>query len=366
MTGRLAISVKRRQRALKRFRSWSRDTRRALGRHVPRPIVHAWFVVSDWTGIARYTVPGERVTCPACESGDIERLRPLSLVGRRVGPSMGFVSGCRRCGVVFANPMPSEATLDDMYSPEGEWAQTHQDEREKIPPVRYFLTLFASVRSSFDVSAPLPGSTALDFGCGPGELLNLLEEFGWITYGIDPADKRAFPRHRELDRIPDEPMFDLAIAHHVLEHVHDPLRILRAFHGALRPNGVLLVSVPRLDTLLEHEDYRYCINSKTHVLAYTRDAMATLLTMAGFETIDLNPPPGEDVKSWRVRKRLRMLGRKVGSVRTTSPQPLAAARDVFAKWDRRATSAVQSWVSRLRPVRAAAAIADYDRRVKER
>jgi SAM-dependent methyltransferase len=123
-------------------------------------------------------------------------------------------------------------------------------------------------------------------------------------------------------------MFDLAVAHHVLEHVGDPLRILRALFACLKPGGLLFVSVPRLDTLAQHRDYHYCINDRAHIVSYTTEAMATLMGMAGFEAVPLNPPPGEATQGWRAVKRLVMIGRK-GGTPTAVAEPLRAARNAF-------------------------------------
>ena len=53
--------------------------------------------------------------------------------------------------------------------------------------------------------APAPGSCVLDFGCGHGRWLNTFAEFGWTTFGIDPALKTAFTRHSELTAVGDWP-----------------------------------------------------------------------------------------------------------------------------------------------------------------
>ena len=179
------------------------------------------------------------------------------------------------------------------------------------------------------------------------------------TYGIEPAEKGAFGRHRGLEAIPAAPTFDLAIAHHVLEHVTDPLGILRALRGCLRPGGMLLVSVPRLDTLPEHGDYYYCINDRVHIMSYTRDAMATLLGMAGFEAIDVEQPGGGGVERWRARKRLRMIGRNTGSRSGTIARPLAAARRAFKA--RPGSAGRRTRFGGRMSVRAAAAIMNFER-----
>ncbi len=335
---------------------------RAALRGVPLPVAAYGFAALDTLGW-RYRVPDERDTCPACGSDEIEHLHPLGLHNRPDARRVGFATGCLRCGVVFANPMPSAEALSHMYSPDGDWGRPRQrgdtDSDAKRPPSRYFVHLFDPLLPQFDISHPRPGSAVLDFGCGSGELLDVLEGFGWTTYGIEPAEKIAFRRHRELEAIPAGPAFDLAVANHVLEHVSGPLDVLRALHGCLTPSGLLFVSVPRLDALPRHGDYRYCINDRAHILSYTRDAMTTLLGMAGFEAIALNPPAGEEGDDRRALRRLRMIGRK-GDAAPAIPRPLDAAKRVFAEWfarDGAAAHSGPSWMS----TRAAAALMNFAR-----
>ena len=341
-------------------RATVRSAVRAVKRRIPLPVAAYGFGLMDRAGW-RYAVPGERHTCAACGAAEIEHLHPLSLHDRPDASRVGFATGCRRCGVVFANPMPSAAALAHMYSPEGDWGRPRQqaDRGRTRPASRYFVRLLQGAGPECDVRRPRPGSAVLDFGCGPGELLDLLQDLGWATYGIEPAEKTAFRRHHELEAIPDEPLFELAIANHVLEHVPDPLDVLRALHRCLTPSGRLFVSVPRLDTLPVHGDYRYCLNDRAHIFGYTRDAMATLLAMAGFETIDLNPPPGEEGDDRRALRRLRLIGRK-GGAPAAVPEPLAAARRAFAAWHARQERAAQTrpaWLS----TRAAAAVMNFAR-----
>jgi SAM-dependent methyltransferase len=259
--------------------------------------------------------------------------------------------------VVFANPMPAAEVLAQMYLPEGRWGRTRQDdEPEKRPSLAYLARLLEPVRQELDVERPPPGAAALDFGCGSGEILDALKERGWNTFGIEPAVKTAFPRHRELHDVPSSPTFDLVVAHHVLEHVPDPLAVLRTLAGGLVDGGHLLVSVPRLDTLPQHGDFRYCVNDRAHVVSYTRDAMATLMAMAGLRAIDLNPPPEQLTADRRTLRRLRMLGQK-GEPVSPFPEPLAAARRAFDHWATGSGAVTPPAMS----VRAQAAILNLER-----
>jgi SAM-dependent methyltransferase len=311
--------------------------------------------------LAAYEVPGEAQVCPACGSRRLELFEPLAVRRRLAGRRVGFVTGCRTCGLVFANPLPTRDELAAFYSPDGEWgrARTEEEQRRHGPQREYVRLLLEPVRHLVDPAAPPRGGAVFEFGCGDGKLLDAFQDFGWDTYGLDPGNKRAFVRHRELHSVPAEPRFGIAILHQVLEHLDAPLDVLRAIHAALEPNGLLIVSVPRLDTLPRHRDYRYCINPRNHILCYSRDCLATLLAFAGFESIDASPPADADTTDWLTLRRLRMIGRKMEQAVAAPPAPLAAARRAFAAYH--ATDpARRRWRTKL-PVRMRAALAEWRR-----
>jgi SAM-dependent methyltransferase len=313
------------------------------------------------TDLLHYHHPDERRDCPACRSSRLALLAPLPLNSRPRGRRYGFVTGCRTCGLLFANPLPTVEHLHAFYAPDGEWgaARHREPARAKCSAERYVLELFVPARRWIDPERPAPGATVFEFGCGDGELLDALQGFGWNTCGLDPGDKRAFMRHREVHVVPDTPEFDVVIAHHVLEHVAEPLTILRGLNRALKPGGFLLVSVPRLDTLHRHRDFRYCINPRTHIVAYSRDCLATLLAHSGFDAIDGSPAADAPGGDWFVLRRLRMIGRK--SERPTPPprDPLKGARRALAAFFGQQPTP-DGWQARL-PVRTRAALAELHR-----
>jgi 2-polyprenyl-3-methyl-5-hydroxy-6-metoxy-1,4-benzoquinol methylase len=322
-------------RAWKRVRESGRDAGAKARRRMSHAIVHA-------RQLAYYRVPSERRDCPACRSGRIHHVRPLSFTSSAMaacspspgqpGPNeflwrFGFVSGCEACGLLFANPLPSEVHLADIYSPEGDWGRTRQDDEEESVTVGRLERMCAPIRGRFDVLAPAAGSAVLDFGCGLGGLLDTLAGAGWMTYGVDPATKVAFRRHREVVDIPDTPTFDLVVLHHVLEHVTAPLAILRSLARATRQGGYAVISVPNLDGLPEHGDLHYCLRSQTHVLAYSSECLACLLATAGFELVSVEAhavsPSG---------RQMVVIGERVGREPAGGPaNPLEAGLAALAR-----------------------------------
>ena len=294
-----------------------------------------------------YRAPGERDDCPACGSLAIFDLDVLPLRAARTG----FVCGCDGCGLVFSNPLPAPHDLAEFYSPSGAWGIDRREvgDRDRVPANAggAWARMFDPIRPEVDVTSPPAGARVLDFGCGEGKLLDRLQACGWDTYGIEPALEHAFPRHRRLEAVPQRATFDLIVLMQVLEHVANPLQLLRHLAGACRAGGHLLVGVPRFDTLPLHRDYRYVLNGRAHITAYTWACLRTLLARAGWEAVA--PPPDEIGKGGgrRTRSRLRVLARRVdGCARhpdlaadRPGDEARAALRAYYARGDTRSVLA---------------------------
>jgi SAM-dependent methyltransferase len=293
----------------------------------------------DWRFV--YRAPRERERCPACASAPVVALAVHELRQPIGGRRTGLVSGCEECGLVFVNPPPSEAELAAFYAPEGGWAQArierpHSDGSSPAKPGSgSWVHMFDAVRGDFDVTRPPAGARVLDFGCGRGKFLDVLQDCGWETFGIEPAMDAAFARHHRLEAVPRTPTFDLIVVHHVLEHVENPLALLGELAAAARPGAYILVAVPRLDTLPVHRDYRYVI-SRVHVTAYTSACLEGLLARAGWS---LAAPPDDEVRiagGRRTSARLRLLARRATHPVTMPTRPLDAARHALRLYAREA------------------------------
>ena len=126
------------------------------------------------------------------------------------------------------------------------------------------------------------GMRALDVGCARGHLLEELESSGWKCLGIDTdaADITNDPPERPA-------MFVLG---DVLEHLPDPLRVLRKIHSLLNPGARIVVSVPNVAHLsvraqLLFGRFRYSsrgILDNTHLRFFTRRTTLELITNSGF------------------------------------------------------------------------------------
>jgi len=313
-----------------------------------------------------YRVPRECVRCPACGSSRLYELDLLPLRRSADGCRTGFVSGCDDCGLVFSNPQPTPEALTRFYSPAGEWGSRRvggagtAGEPGDATHGRSWSKVFEPIREELSVTTPPHGARVLDFGCGRGKLLDALQECGWDTWGVETAVDTAFPRHHRLDAVPDTPVFDLIVASHVFEHVTDPLGLLRRLARACRIGGYLLVGVPRFDTLPIHRDYKYVINGRAHVTAYTWPCLQGLLARSGWKPV---APPPDRISKGRGRytyARLRVLARRVEEHVEPAPSPADAARHAVRRYH--ADIAGRPLLERLGLYRLAARSAEARRR----
>lgn len=269
---------------------------------------------------------------------------PGSLERRR----LAFITGCRACGLLFSNPLPTPEYLRAYYSNEGDWARLRAERmttvevtsvsgpgRDRLPrktsrPPRNRALLDALV-PYVPVYAPPHGAKVLDFGCGDGKFLNRLQDFGWDTCGIEPSTRAAFARHRPLTSPPQDGTFDFIVLNHVLEHVVDPLSLLRQLAGTVREGGVMFVSVPRLDTLPLHGDLKYCLSGHRHVVCFSETCLKGLLAMAGFAiTARLDGKELDEAYTEGKPLRLRIVATRTPHPDPPSADPLAPALRALA------------------------------------
>lgn len=268
----------------------------------------------------------ETIACPACDGRRVNVVKEW-----RLGKDHRAVA-CLECGLLFVNPQPPPEVLDAYYAPEGGWQASRE---EKARPAQSRTkgaapAMFAALDRYFPASAPPAGARVFDFGCGSGTWLNSFHDHGWETSGLEPCSNEAFVRHKRLTEIPAAGDFDLVIAYHVLEHLPRPLETLRELAKALRPGGHCLVSVPRLDRLSEHGDFKYCLHRRNHIVAFTEVCLRGLFARAGMGVVASLHDLDQRFSQGRPI-RMRLLAQK-GAPATIDPDPAGALGPVIESY----------------------------------
>jgi SAM-dependent methyltransferase len=159
-----------------------------------------------------------------------------------------------------------------------------------VPAPRYILRRAAIC----EFMVKLPTGRVLEIGCGAGALLYDLSQYGFYGVGVEQS-VHAFNIASQLltnvhsieivDKLTKqyEHSFEYLLSFEVLEHIKDDEETLREWAGYLKPEGILLISVPA-----HHRKW-----SKTDVWAghhrrYERVEIIDKLENAGFKVASLH------------------------------------------------------------------------------
>jgi SAM-dependent methyltransferase len=135
----------------------------------------------------------------------------------------------------------------------------------------------------------------LEIGCGAGEWLRLVQGQGWYAEGVDfdpvaaecARAKGLTVRTGQVQEqgYADE-SFDLLLMSHVIEHVHDPLRLLSECRRILKPGGLAVVWTPNGESW-GHRKYRSDwtgLHPPQHLMVLNHATLESLGASAGFRS----------------------------------------------------------------------------------
>lgn len=218
--------------------------------------------------------------CPICAGEDFETLA----TGDRHG--LGLVTvGCRRCGLLQTNPRPTAEGLQRFYAQH--YRTFYQGVRK--PSDEYVAANRKDVRLAYTVDflqralALGERHSILDYGCGEGSLFVALRRAGYAgqlvgveadpEFGRYAAERGRATVHARLD---DVGAVDAVVVNHVLEHIPDPVGLLRSLARHLNPGGAIYVDVP------DAEEYGTIADLHVaHLYHFTGRSLACLAGMAG-------------------------------------------------------------------------------------
>ncbi|MER3446535.1 MAG: hypothetical protein C4291_06670 [Candidatus Dadabacteria bacterium] len=137
----------------------------------------------------------------------------------------------------------------------------------------------------------------LDIGCGNGGFLLTMSKLGcWQVEGVEPDSISAELSRKSGLSIYEEPVesitlepnsFDAITMHHVIEHLSDPMGVLKKLSSALRPGGSLVSISPNPLAFLARwfgGDWRG-LDPPRHFVLMGPQALANMSSQVGLEPI---------------------------------------------------------------------------------
>lgn len=146
-----------------------------------------------------------------------------------------------------------------------------------------------------------PDRLILDYGCGDGILLGAASYLGWKVYGIDMSETRQeraarrsniniCPDLKSFDELESQPLHAISLLQ-VLEHIKEPLDLLKQLAGRMRQGGILIVEVPDcrgIGVPKNFTQYR-AVQPIEHLNAFTPSTLSAMCMRAGFTPIRRKP-----------------------------------------------------------------------------
>ena len=141
-----------------------------------------------------------------------------------------------------------------------------------------------------------PGGTILDIGCGRGDFLARMQALGWNAVGIEPDPVAARLAEDRGIRIVSSAAFEASLPpgsidhiamNHALEHVHQPIALLKKCREWLKPSGTLALYTPNANSLGRR--FFGCdwsaFDPPRHFFVFSKASLRLALRQAGFRSM---------------------------------------------------------------------------------
>ena len=233
---------------------------------------------------------------------------------------------CNRCEFIYTNPRPTKETISYFYPDNAGYYKPQVALTEKKNDLKYKFfnsilkykyhyplktntpkffalllgTLFKHRLDCAHIPSYKKNGVLLDIGCSWGNYLKKMYNLGWQVYGTEINSKACQFAKNELDLnniyngfFEDfswgDNFFDVVHMSMVLEHLYEPNLILKKIHRCLKPNGLLIFSVPDISgfeaKLYKH--YCYTLHVPQHLNHFSTKTITRFLSQNGFQILKI-------------------------------------------------------------------------------
>ena len=152
-------------------------------------------------------------------------------------------------------------------------------------------------RRAMQFKSLIQGKAWLDFGCGTGNLIDLLKETALLAHGcelnntyLDAMRKRGIDVYSSFSE-KNYGTYDVITLFHVLEHIQNPVETLDLIFKLLKKGGTLVIEIPHANDFLlkslELESFKKFTFWSEHLVLYTRNSLEVLLKKFDFDRISI-------------------------------------------------------------------------------
>lgn len=169
---------------------------------------------------------------------------------------------CPECGLIFLHPqLPQKELISGFYSQESGY---HDSLPKHLDEIKNYKSKFIFILERL-TELKIEGNI-LDVGCSNGEFMFLAQKKGFKTYGVEVNKNTAntainhglnvFNGTLEEAKFQDG-FFSVVFLGDVLEHVINPIELLKECNRILRKGGVLIVATPNTNCFFVQSTYLF-------------------------------------------------------------------------------------------------------------
>jgi predicted SAM-dependent methyltransferase len=115
----------------------------------------------------------------------------------------------------------------------------------------------------------------------------------WMIYEVNPNDtisppEKVFVVKEFFENVSDITKSDIILHSHLFEHITNPLVNLEKTYDILNDDGLLIFSVPNLESILKLNQSPNAVLHFEHTFYFSENIMEEILKFSGFEVLEVN------------------------------------------------------------------------------
>lgn len=208
---------------------------------------------------------------------------------------------CEVCGFKHIVPLPAPTEIKTFYKNDFYREEKPLYFKRHRQDLEWWNLAYSDRYETFEKIMKPSRRRILDIGSGPGFFLLHGKKRGWKTLGIEPS-LQAVRHSRKLgleiinDFFTEEAVrhlgkFDVIHLSEVLEHISNPIELLKITRSLLNSSGLICILVPNDYNPFQYalrrvRSYRpWWVDPPQHINYFDFDSLSTLLKLTGFEVI---------------------------------------------------------------------------------
>lgn len=216
------------------------------------------------------------------------------------------VRRCSRCTLVFVSPRLRGAALSEFYDQVDYFEGGVYGDQSRWSPAMLLQQVWTTGRlrriaRTRRPRGPVAGQRLLEFGSGYGLFLAAARDAGYRVEGVElsrPAARESSSRGLDVycGQLVDAPLtgpYDVICGWDTLEHVPDPLAVLRRIRDLITDDGTVALSTPYFSSLPSRllRERWWTLKPTEHIWHYTPYTLRLLAARAGLSVIDVIRSP---------------------------------------------------------------------------